>query len=279
MEAPCVLLRTKEVGYFTCQNGYQGVSVPELETLLEQARETVRSLEVELEQRQVTAKQSNVITQCSEKLQTCIGNLKILERLDKRAAGLVITATKILTTQQTSRESRVYQTFLGDVLRQCGRGMALLCAAGLGKQRVTTLSSRDRIQLVHYLKSNKAIFKSPILDLLAEKYQIPDDCGASLPSTYCDILTNVSQELSTPDSNNSGCKRSLPDTSGKEWLLVSGASCFDPLQSRARLEAPELNADTLRAKKCNRQPQLKMSTAKPEISKSQTGVGKNLICC
>lgn len=175
MELPSVALWTKERDYFPYHHGCGGVTNSELETLLERGRETVLSLEAELEKRQVATKlePSSGVSECSEKLRKSTANLKILGRLDDRAVGLAVAAVETLTTEQTSRGSKTYQTFLGDILHHCGRGLVLLCAASLGKQKVVSLNFQDRIGLVHYLKSNKSAFEHPILDSLATEYQIP----------------------------------------------------------------------------------------------------------
>lgn len=179
MDSPCVLLRTKKKDWFAYQNGYEGVTTSELQTLLELGRETVRSLEAELETRQILAKleESNAVAECTEKLRKSMGNLKILGRLDKKAMNLVTTAANILKAKQTNREGKLYQTFLRDIHHQCGREQVVLCAAGLGKQRVVCLNAQDRIRLVHYVKINTAAFASPVLSALVERCQIPNRNG------------------------------------------------------------------------------------------------------
>ncbi|OCK74894.1 hypothetical protein K432DRAFT_386533 [Lepidopterella palustris CBS 459.81] len=176
MELPCVMLRTKERDHFSYQDSYGEVTNSELEAFLEQARKTVLSLEAELEKRQIVALGlSNGVSDCSEKLRKNAGNLKILGRLDDRATRLAVDAVTILKTEQTNRASKIYQTFLGDILRHCGRGLVLLCATSLGKQRVNSLNNQDRVGLVNYLTINKTALESPILDSLAEKYQISEN--------------------------------------------------------------------------------------------------------
>jgi len=179
MELPCVVLRTKDRDYFLCVDGYGGVINSELETLLQQSREVVLSLEKELEQRKVAMNldSPNGISECCEKIQKSVASLKILGRLDDRAAKLVDAAVETMTTPQTVRASKVYQTFLHDILRHCGRGLVLLCAASLGRQRVITLNSQGRIQLVHYVKNHKTTLDSSTLDSLATEFAIPHNNG------------------------------------------------------------------------------------------------------
>ena len=47
----------------------------------------------------------------------------------------------------------MYRSFLRNVLRPCGRGLALLCAASLGKQRVVHLTEKNRTSLVGYCQT------------------------------------------------------------------------------------------------------------------------------
>ena len=179
MESLRILLQTNERGSFTPQSGYERVTFPELKSLLEMCRLAGQSLEAELERRSVDLKpeQSEAVVQCVEKLKRSLGHFKTLGRLDERAKRLVIAATKILKTRQTSRDSRVYQTFLNDILSRCGRGLVLLCAASLGKERVHRLNSGDRIELVQYLKDNTAALQCSLLESLSMSYQIPKRNG------------------------------------------------------------------------------------------------------
>ncbi|PVH92350.1 hypothetical protein DM02DRAFT_575900 [Periconia macrospinosa] len=176
MKLPCVLLRTEKKNTFAYQDGYKDVTTAELEALLELGRETIHSLEAELEARQISAKfeESTAVAECIGKLRKSMEHLKILGRLDEKSTKLVATAARILRAKPTNREGRLYQTFLCDIHRQCGREQVVLCAAGLGKQRVVCLNAQDRIRLVHFVKINTAVFASPILDALVEKCQIPN---------------------------------------------------------------------------------------------------------
>jgi len=172
MDNPCVLMRTTQRDLFSYHDGYERMSIPELKTLLNQAKETSQSLETELGKRQVPVdqSQSNVITECSQKLQKTARNLQILGRLNDKETALVVAAFKILPTKQTNRESKIYQTFLLDIINLCGHAIALLCAASLGKQRVVTLNVEDRIKLVEYIKSNQLTLTSETLHEMAETY-------------------------------------------------------------------------------------------------------------
>jgi hypothetical protein len=110
---------------------------------------------------------------CREKLLEDAAATKILERLTGRGPTLVDDAVDILVTSKTTRDAKVYQLFLYDILRHSGPGIVVLCAASLGKQRVVHLAEKDRTGLVGWIRDNKAELHSLALDSLAEEYQIP----------------------------------------------------------------------------------------------------------
>jgi len=174
MELPCITLHTEDRDGFLNRDGYQGVTDSELETLLQQSREAVLSLEAEIEKRQNISRDPPLgIKESCEKLQKTASSVRILGRLDVRDDKLVKSAVEIMTTTQTIRGSKVYQVFLQDILRHCGSALTLLCAASFGKQRIIALNGQDRTALVHYVKCNKTSLSSPALDCLAGEYAIP----------------------------------------------------------------------------------------------------------
>jgi hypothetical protein len=115
--------------------------------------------------------------ECYEKVFKAAQTVRILERVTDRGAKHVDTAVEILTTAQSTRESRVYQTFLSDILRQLGPGFVVLCAATLGKQRIVQLNELDRAGLVSRVKENNAILYCPALKSLAEDFLVPSHNG------------------------------------------------------------------------------------------------------
>lgn len=117
------------------------------------------------------------VAACCKKLQGDSERIRTLDRLSGRGPKLVQDAAGIMKAPQTSRENIVYQEFLGDILHHCGRGITLLCAASLGKQRVTRMNDKDRISFVGFLKNNLSSFHHPILDTLATAYEIPSANG------------------------------------------------------------------------------------------------------
>ncbi|KMP02024.1 hypothetical protein CIRG_02163 [Coccidioides immitis RMSCC 2394] len=187
MELPHVLLRTNTKDIFTYQDGYDKVTNADLLGLLNLGRETLRSLEAELEKRQIEVKDdlSNAVTECIGKFQKTLANLQILGRLDEKASQLVVAAVNALKLRPSNRDSSVYRTFLTDILRCCCRGFVVLCAASIGKQRVVTMNNDDRTRLVHYLKTHKSIFECPLLDILATTYHVPD-YSSEVDTLECD---------------------------------------------------------------------------------------------
>lgn len=134
------------------------------------------SAEAEHEEQQV-GRFHDGIDGCCEKLRKDSGTIKVLERLSGRGPKLVDDAVKTLTTTQTSRDSKIYQLFLHDILRHSGSGLVVLCAASLGKQRVVHLAEADKIGLVSFIKDNQTNLHCPALELLAEDYQVPSVNG------------------------------------------------------------------------------------------------------
>ena len=131
-------------------------------------------IEIEIEKHlQETHQEPDAINACRKKLWKDSRSIRILERLTDRGAGLVDDAVDTLIQAPTTRESRVYQSFLHDILRHLGPGFLVLTAASLGKQRVVHLSAGDRIDLFCYIKDTKAELHCPALDSLAEEYEVP----------------------------------------------------------------------------------------------------------
>ena len=175
MDLPYITLHTKDKGLFAWQDGYKDVRASELEAFLKIGKEMVRSLEAEIEARQMVSEfeHSSVSSECAEKLWKCARQVKILERLDKREAKLVASAVSVLKVKQATRDGQIYQTLLHDIYHQCSPSLVVLSAASLGKQRIVSLNARDRVRLLHYLKSNREVLTSPALDSLVRKHQIP----------------------------------------------------------------------------------------------------------
>ncbi|KAJ9648668.1 hypothetical protein H2198_010970 [Neophaeococcomyces mojaviensis] len=173
MDSPCVLMRTERRDLFSYYDGYEQTSTSELEVLLKHANETRQSLEGELLRRQanVNHSQPSVLTECSDKLQKTAGNVKILGRLSEKETALVGAAIEILQTNQTNRDSKIYQIFLSDIVRLCGHAVALLCAASLGKQKIASLNAQQRVQLVEHIKNNQSNLNFTILEDFMRPHQ------------------------------------------------------------------------------------------------------------
>lgn len=178
MEAPCTVSDFLKGINLAWQEGYEDIDGPELETLLAASREFVRSLEAELQARRPSTRPepSKAVSDCIEKLQSCIKDWKILQRLNKKQTDLVHAASDALTIEQSTRDGALYQTFLRDVHRTCNRTLVLLCAASLGKQRIISLNTRDRTDLLQHLKLTQNALVVPALDPLAQ-HLLPRDIG------------------------------------------------------------------------------------------------------
>ncbi|KAL9125675.1 MAG: hypothetical protein Q9217_005159 [Psora testacea] len=153
----------------------QGLSEAELNELLVKCRSITVKLESELNKRQgaIVAGRSDHIEKYKVKIQTDAENLKILRRLGKREVKKVEGAIVVLNAEQGGRDSRVYKEFLEDIIRNCGSGLALLCAASLGKENVVNMNMPARTSILAHVKRNLTSLNSPALDALAAQYKIP----------------------------------------------------------------------------------------------------------
>ncbi|KAL5404961.1 hypothetical protein PMIN06_012612 [Paraphaeosphaeria minitans] len=175
MEVPNITIRTKEKDSFHWREGYTGVDDDELLNLVQQIREATASLEAEMGKRNLLVPQSdpNEHQQDHEKLYKTIKELAIMERLDKKATTHVDIAVGILTKPQTDRGCKIYQEFLHDVLRHGSPGWVMICAVGLGKQRIASMTKEKRVSLLAHVKTRKDLLSSTSLDSLAMGHKIP----------------------------------------------------------------------------------------------------------
>lgn len=175
MEEPYITLHTKTQTSFRHTDGFEGVSVTDLEMLLRQGREVTAALEGELMKRhhQRTSDQPGELGKCCERLHNTAREINVMERVDGRAAKQVDDAVEILTTVQTSKPSKTYQAFLHDILRHCSRSLVLLCAASFGKKRIVDLGLKDRVSLLAYMRDTRLSLGSSVLETLANDHQIP----------------------------------------------------------------------------------------------------------
>ena len=175
MERPFVALHVNEKANFLWSDGFEGVRNAELEALLQETRDTLISLEAEFDRRQLSkpADQPTEIDPYCESLLKAANRIRVLERLDGKAADHVSTAVEILANQQTTRSCKVYQEFLRDVLRHCGPELVLLCAACLGKPKVSSLKTEHRVKLLEHMKMKKSTYIFPVMVRLVTEYNIP----------------------------------------------------------------------------------------------------------
>jgi hypothetical protein len=117
------------------------------------------------------------LNECYTILSTTSTAINTLGGLTDRYAKHVREAVDILMILQTSRESKIYKAFLHDVIRKTSR--ALLCAAGLAKQRTVQLSEHHRIELIGRIVKNQSILHCLALDTLVDDYRPPSLSGLS----------------------------------------------------------------------------------------------------
>lgn len=193
MDSTSIVFHTtqKNICPFTIE--IDGLSDPELKALLQQTRNTTLLLEVKLEKRHsaILVAPSNLINNCENKLQKSLQNFKIIDRFNAKAAKSIELAISVFTNKQTVRGSKIYQDFLNDIIRQCGRGLALLYAASLGKHNIIGMNAQSRTSLVYYLKSKKASLSSPDLDSLATQYKLPPEIGTTRSSNMWPMVDRI----------------------------------------------------------------------------------------
>ena len=184
MEVPCLRFYTKDQSSFCYTDGYEGVSIADLEILLRQSRKATVSLEGELMNRQHerTSDQQGELGRCCQRLHDTSRELSVRERLDGRSVKQVDDAFEILNTSQTASSSKSYQAFLNDILRHCGPGLVLLCAASCGKKRIVSLGYKDRVSLLAYMRDAQLSLDSSVSKTLAKEYRIPSSDGAYIVS-------------------------------------------------------------------------------------------------
>jgi len=83
--------------------------------------------------KQQARKSYNKIEAYRKKLRKDSKTIKILKRLNGRGPKLVDDTIKILAKPQATRDSKIYQLFLHNILRHAGPGMVVLYTASLGK--------------------------------------------------------------------------------------------------------------------------------------------------
>lgn len=179
MDSTSVFFRTMRGDILSTRINYKDLDNSELEALMHSIRDAKTSLEAELQRRQSSTMVvlPDQLKDYGNKLDTTVQMIKNLGRLGTRQAQLVASAANSFKTKPTTHSSRVYQEFLIDVTRLCGRGLALLCAASLGKNNVATLTTQMRASFVGYVQSREKFLNTPILDTLARQYELPPNNG------------------------------------------------------------------------------------------------------
>ena len=154
---------------------YSDVTDKDLRTLFSQFREALTYMQEEIERRNLS--QTTADGNYCGRLRKTADDLKVVERLNARGCKHMETAIQILSSPPKSRSVKVYQDFLHDIQRHCGSGILLLCAVGLGKQRIASMTEQDRIKLLRHVKEQKSSLSFPILEDIAKSY-IPDKKSA-----------------------------------------------------------------------------------------------------
>lgn len=116
------------------------------------------------------------IREACEKLHKISRDVRILGRLHGKRSKLVSSAVRIMTSAQTARPFKIYQSFLFDVLRAAGSAgpaMVILCSASLGKDKIVQFNAESRTALIDYITCHKNSLNAPVLSSLVVDYNIP----------------------------------------------------------------------------------------------------------
>lgn len=175
MNYPCVKLFLGENISFPWNSSLKEFWDTDLEAFLYQCRTAISSIEAELEQRRkdVHPKKTMGFKSLSGRLQNCAERIKITHILNNQQAANVKTAVEIMTTNQTTRFEKIYQDVLNDISRLCGPEVVLLCAAALGKHKISHLNQDDRAHLLDYLTKQNSTLPVDRLKVLVNNYKVP----------------------------------------------------------------------------------------------------------
>lgn len=171
MESTRLLLTAAGKEIILPHDGCKDIETKEVQTLLQLARQTVWSLEMELSKRGSDEELRSDIRNDVEKMRRTLTRLNVLQRVDD-APGQMLTAAKIIQKDQSTRREKIYRQFLIDVRDQCSAGTALLCAKCMGKTRIVGMSHSARFSLLNYLKTSKPSFHHAVLEDYAVKLGI-----------------------------------------------------------------------------------------------------------
>ena len=188
MNYPCVKLFSEESISFPWNSSFKEVRDADLKAFLHQCGTAVSLIETELKQRQQQGqrKRPTGLEGYRERLRKCAARIKISQTLDKKQAtdNAKIAAT-VMASNQTNRFDKIYQDILFDIARLCGPELVLLCAAALGKHRISHLNKDDQLHLLKFLQEKKRELNVNGLAALADLYEIPrttHPVGHALPS-------------------------------------------------------------------------------------------------
>ncbi|PYI03594.1 hypothetical protein BO78DRAFT_194054 [Aspergillus sclerotiicarbonarius CBS 121057] len=176
MELASLLFDTSSNGTFSCRDGYDNVSDQDLVALYRLTHKALISLETEVEKRSVIV--GTDAAKAIKKIRDNFRMIKVTKRVEDTARPLVQNAIGAVTGPAfTNPGSRRYQLFFIDILRLRKRGVFVLCAASLGKEKVRNMKMDERVEFLDFLEKNISTFESDVLDNLATVFGVPDyDC-------------------------------------------------------------------------------------------------------
>lgn len=185
MTSICVILQAQK-GQFSHADGYDNVSLNEMEVLLQHAREVVGSLEEQLRPQNGNTTSAKVQGHLNA-LTVKIGKLKRQNALSGKDITNVETSRKRLAittdvpqTRQSKRDETIFRGFVQRIQRRYDDGIVLLCIISIGRQKMIKMSETVRENFVASLQDllKEEAGTHTLLQSLAEEHlgKKPVDC-------------------------------------------------------------------------------------------------------
>ncbi|KAI7970694.1 hypothetical protein EIK77_000849 [Talaromyces pinophilus] len=136
----------------------------------------------------------SAVNEAWSKLNKLATDLNILGVLDGNQRKLAENARNAFITVPTERRGRIYKLFLHEVLRASSAGAVLVCAIGLGKNRIADdLSPDDCTSLLPLIKESDALNHSTVTSLAIGGRNVTE-VPASSSTTLNEFWENASLE-------------------------------------------------------------------------------------
>ena len=169
-----VYAETEKGSFSHVDDGYDGISDVELQSMFQQCRSFLASLVSELNQRGLKAGQ---IAEWEKTLRRTSNRLRVRERLEDQDLKVLEFARQLMKKKILNTHNKLYQCFVFDVMRCSNAGFALLCIISFGQKMVVELKEEGRIDLLELIKDKVDSMSSSVLNTLATENRILELAG------------------------------------------------------------------------------------------------------